>query len=81
MLLGDLLARFETPSFAGLGAFAQDAMRRFAAGATNEEWVTLLGALARASDPGAVCLTFAFKQAVETATASANAHVRSGAHG
>ena len=105
MLLGDLLARFETPSFAeetvlalgdlallarmqaqadaegqGLGAFAQDAMRRFAAGATDEEWVTLLGALARASDPGAVCLTFAFKQAVVSATAYANAHVRSGAH-
>jgi hypothetical protein len=90
MLLGDLLARFETSSFAeetvlalgdlrllarmqvqadaeglSLGAFAKGAMRRFAAGASDEEWVTLLGALARAEDPGAACLTFAFKHVME----------------
>ncbi len=85
MLLGDLLKRFDTPSFAEetvlalgdlgllarmrvraeadgqtLGEFAQCAMRRFAAEASDEDWVTLLGALARAGDPGAVCLKAAF---------------------
>lgn len=85
MLLGDLLARFETPSFAeetvlaigdlnllarmraraeaegeSLGEFAQGAVRRFAAEASDEDWVSLVGALARASDPGAVCLKAAF---------------------
>ena len=90
MLLGDLLARFETPSFAeetvlalgdlgllarmraqaeaegsSLGEFARSAVQRFAATAGDEEWLTLIGALARASDPGAVCLTMAFRRAVE----------------
>jgi hypothetical protein len=85
MLLGDILARFDTQSFAeetvlalgdlnllarmraqaeaggeSLGEFAQNAVRRFAAEASDEDWVTLLGALARASDPGAVCLKAAF---------------------
>jgi hypothetical protein len=89
VLLGDIIARFESASFAeetvlalgdlgllsrmrtqaeaegeSLGAFAQGAVRRFAAEASDEEWVTLLGALARASDPGAVCLRFAFQHAV-----------------
>jgi hypothetical protein len=39
-----------------LGAFAQTALQRFAAEAGDEDWVTLLGALARADDPAAVCL-------------------------
>jgi hypothetical protein len=85
MLLGDLIARFDTPSFAeetllalgdlnllarmqaqaesdgeSLGEFAQGAVRRFAAEASDEDWVTLFGALARASDPGAVYLKAAF---------------------
>ncbi|MGN6570090.1 MAG: hypothetical protein ACTHLO_01595 [Pseudolabrys sp.] len=88
MLLGDVLARFDTPSFAeetvlsigdlnllarmraqaeadgeSLGEFAQRAVRAFAAEASDENWVTLIGALARASDPGAVCLKFAFEHA------------------
>lgn len=43
-----------------LGAFAAGAVRRFAAEASDEQWVTLMGALARAEDPGAVCLRHAF---------------------
>ncbi len=43
-----------------LGAFAAGAMRRYAAEASDEEWVTLMGALGRAQDPGAVCLQRAF---------------------
>ena len=105
MLLGDLLARFETTTFAeetvlslgdlnllarmqaradaeglGLGAFAQGAMRRFAAEASDEDWVTLLGALVRAEDPGAVCLTFAFKQAVEPKSLGDESDFRSRTH-
>jgi len=88
MLLGDLLARFDAPSFAeetvlalgdlnllarmraqaetdgeSLGEFARNAVQRFAAEASDEEWVSLIGALARADDPGAVCLKFAFGRA------------------
>ena len=89
MLLSDVLARFDAPSFAeetvlslcdlnllarmrteaetegeSLGEFARNAVRRFAAQASDEEWVTLIGALARTDDPGSVCLTFALKRAV-----------------
>ena len=89
MLLGDVLARFDTPSFAeetvlalgdlnllasmrvraeaegeSLGEFARNAVQRFAAQASDEEWVTMIGALARAEDPGSVCLRFALKKAV-----------------
>lgn len=89
MLLGDVLARFDTPSFAeetvlalgdlnmlarmralaeeegeSLGEFARNAVQRFAAQASDEEWVTLIGALARTDDPGSVCLTFALMRAV-----------------
>lgn len=90
MLLGDLLARFDVPSFAeetvlrlgdlkllasmrtqaeaegeSLGEFARNAVQRFAAEASDEEWVTMIGALARANDPGAVCLSFAFRHSIE----------------
>lgn len=43
-----------------LGAFAAGAMRRYAAEASEEEWVTLMGALRRAQDPGIICLQRAF---------------------
>ena len=39
-----------------LGAYAAGAVRRFAAEASDETWMSLMGALARADDPGAVCL-------------------------
>ena len=89
MLLGDVLARFDTPSFAeetvlalgdlnllarlrtqaeaegdSLDEFARNAVQRFAAEASDEEWVTMIGALARAEDPGSVCLRFALQKAV-----------------
>ena len=81
MLLGDLLSRFDDPSFATevvlqigdvgllarmreqaaaegqeLGEFARGAVQRFAAEASDEDWISMIGALARASDPGATCL-------------------------
>jgi hypothetical protein len=46
-----------------LGEFAASAVRRFAAEASDERWTSLMGALARAQDPGAVCL----KQALDYA--------------
>jgi hypothetical protein len=63
--LGDLpmLARLRERAAASgesLGAFAQGALQHVAASASDEEWVTLLGLLARADDPAAVCLKRAF---------------------
>ena len=43
-----------------LGVYAAGAVRQFAAEASDEAWITLMGALARADDPGAVCLKQAF---------------------
>lgn len=39
-----------------VGTYAAGLVRRFAAEASDETWITLMGALARAEDPGAVCL-------------------------
>jgi hypothetical protein len=50
-----------------LGDYAACAVRRFAAEASDEQWVSLMGALARADDPGAVCLTQALAYALEDA--------------
>jgi len=35
-----------------LGEFVVSAVRRYAAAASGEEWVTLMGALGRSNDPG-----------------------------
>lgn len=43
-----------------LGEFAGAAVRRYAADASDEEWITLMGALGRADDPGVVCMKRAF---------------------
>jgi hypothetical protein len=47
-------------SGSSLGAYAAGAVRHYAAAASDEEWLTLMSALSRAHDPGAVCLTRAF---------------------
>ena len=41
----------ETPA-----AYAADAARRFAAHATDDDWLALMNAAARAEDPGVACL-------------------------
>lgn len=69
-MLGDILTRFDTPPFAeetvlgfgDLNLLARNAVRRFAAEASDEDWVTLIGAVARPADPGSVCLKFAFRR-------------------
>ena len=71
LALGDvnLLARMRAEAEAEgetIGAFARNAVQRFAAEASDEDWVTLIGALAREADPGAVCLKFAFARAAGT---------------
>ncbi len=67
--LGDLplMARLSEQAEASglsLGAYAAGAMRRYAAEASEEEWVTLMGMLRRAPDPGATCLHRALAHAV-----------------
>ncbi len=56
-----------------LGAYAAAAVRRYAAEATDEEWVSLMGALGRAQDPGAVCLRRALTYVAADFNASAGA--------
>jgi len=46
------------------GAFVARAVRRYAEGASDDEWITLLGTLARSADPA---LTF-IKRAVSAET-------------
>jgi len=67
---GDLVliaGLMEQASLSGqtLGAYAAGAVRRYAAGASDEEWVTLMGALGRAEDPGIVCMRRAFDHALQ----------------
>lgn len=45
-------------------AYAAGAVARYAAGAGDEEWVTLLGALERTDDPGHAFLTRALRWAL-----------------
>lgn len=39
-----------------LGSFAALAVQRYAEEASDEEWVTLMGAMERSNDPGLTCL-------------------------
>jgi hypothetical protein len=61
-----------------LGAYAAAAVRRYAAQASDEEWVSLMGALGRASDPGAVCLRRALNYVIADFNASAGATTATG---
>ena len=54
-LMASLRARAEAEGET-LGIYAAGLVRRFAAEASDETWITLMGALARAEDPGDVCL-------------------------
>jgi hypothetical protein len=76
MLLGDMIARFDDPAYAGEalmalgdlvlvadiiaaaeaegvapGELARQAVDRFVAAATDEDWVSVVGAMERAEDP------------------------------
>jgi hypothetical protein len=54
-LLTELRVQAEANGF-DLGAFAAAAVNRYASEASDEEWATLMGALARTGDPGATYL-------------------------
>ena len=54
-LIATLRARAEAHG-QPLGSYAAGAVHRFAAEASDETWISLMGALARAEDPGKVCL-------------------------
>lgn len=48
-----------------VGVYAAALVWWFAAEASDETWITLMGALARAEDPGAVCLKRALAHGLE----------------
>jgi len=47
-----------------LAAYVSQTVRRYASEASDEEWITLMGALNRSPDPGATCLARAFEHAL-----------------
>jgi hypothetical protein len=49
-----------------LAAYARAAVQRYAACASDEEWLTMMGQIGRASDPGLVCLRRAFDMAASS---------------
>jgi hypothetical protein len=50
---------------ADLPTFVAGTVRRYAAEASDEEWITLMGLINRAGDPGAVCLKRAFAHVLD----------------
>ena len=62
-LLTNLRSRAEANGLA-LGAYAAAAVHRYAADASDEEWITLVGAMGRARDPGAIFLERALAYAI-----------------
>ncbi len=69
LALGDLgmIARLREAAAANdmaFGAFAAGAVRRYAADASDEEWITQMGVLSRAPDPGSACLRRALAYAL-----------------
>ena len=44
-----------------LATYARAAVQRYAAQASDEEWVTLMGLIGRSRDPGLTCLKRAFE--------------------
>ncbi|HXX08430.1 MAG TPA: hypothetical protein VEJ43_10240 [Pseudolabrys sp.] len=47
-----------------LATFARAALQRYAAEASDEEWITLMGLMGRTNDPGRVCFKRAFDNAL-----------------
>lgn len=44
-----------------LATYARSAVQRYAAEASDEEWITLMGLIGRSNDPGLTCLKRAFE--------------------
>lgn len=64
-LLAAMRERAESEGL-GLAAYARTAVQRYAAEASDEEWITLLGLVGRAGDPGTACLKRAFENVTRT---------------
>ena len=47
-----------------LATYAREAMQRYAAQASDEEWITLMGLIGRSDDPAGVCLKRALTAAL-----------------
>lgn len=47
-----------------LATYAREAMQRYAAQASDEEWITLMGLIGRSDDPAGVCLRRALNAAL-----------------
>jgi hypothetical protein len=61
-LLATMRLRAEAEGLA-LGAYAVQAMNRYTAEASDEEWIALMGALGRSQDPSMTYLQRAFEHA------------------
>ncbi|MBI5262212.1 MAG: hypothetical protein HY852_10410 [Bradyrhizobium sp.] len=48
-----------------LAAYVSQTVRHYANEATDEEWITLMGAINRSPDPGATCLKRAFEYVLQ----------------
>ena len=67
--LGDIVLTSEVSRAAAakkmtIGEFAATAVQRFANRATDEDWLTLLGRMSRADDPGQIFLRFILSAAI-----------------
>jgi hypothetical protein len=47
-----------------LATYARSAVQRYAAEASDEEWITLMGLIGRSPDPGRACLKRALENAL-----------------
>jgi hypothetical protein len=72
-LLADLRAQAAAAGLA-LGSFTSATVNRYAAQASDEEWVTLLGAMGRVGDPGRLFLQRALAYATRVPEAQQTAH-------
>ena len=53
-----------------LAAYAKAAVQHYAAEASDEEWLTMMGQIGRAADPGLTCLRRAFEKAMSDSSKS-----------
>jgi hypothetical protein len=48
-----------------LASYAREVVQRYAAQASDEEWITLMGLIGRSADPARTCLRRAFQIALQ----------------
>ncbi|HWM47830.1 MAG TPA: hypothetical protein VNR11_13060 [Xanthobacteraceae bacterium] len=60
-----------------IGEFATRAVERFVAGASDEDWVTIVGRMSRTDDPGRAFLAHVLGFALQTQHAGRAAHLSS----